>query len=429
MTGGPADIVRTAGERAVDGRLAASRARIDTVSEAVAAWLTERGDADKLAQYATQLDTIGKVLRRCTTAVAATVPCASEDLAAAYEACRTADRRTVWVERVWRFFAERFDQRDAAGTRGLCVRAADEMVWSCWRSCFATGPSDGRPPPPGPVPLPHLDAVHAPEAFPASLVPADLGAAHADAPFVREHLRALPVPTVRVPAAAVDEPWQLALLAHETGHHLQFAADLVAPFREAVAAAVAGADGDTAAVERWSGWSVEVFADLASVAMLGPWALWPIAELELRASSAMAAPRGAYPPGALRLRLLECAIREAGLDPAPAWPVGSGPPAVDDLPDAGFVDDVVKAGLRVGPPGFTLLDWIGLRTDEFGPVGECEQWRAWFGDGPQPDTHASLRAPRLVIAGALAATADARGAPPAERAALLKAVRERARPA
>ena len=198
------------------------------------------------------------------------------------------------------------------------------------------------------------------------------------------------------------------------------------PFREAVAAAVAGADGDTAAVERWSGWSVEVFADLASVAMLGPWALWPIAELELRASSAMAAPRGAYPPGALRLRLLECAIREAGLDPAPAWPVGSGPPAVDDLPDAGFVDDVVKAGLRVGPPGFTLLDWIGLRTDEFGPVGECEQWRAWFGDGPQPDTHASLRAPRLVIAGALAATADARGAPPAERAALLKAVRERA---
>lgn len=409
----------------VEGRVAATLSRLGELDQAVDGWLAHRRKADALEQYATQLETIAAVLQRSTAAVAATVPSADGAVSAVYEHCRLADRRAVWVERVWRYFAERFDQRDGDGPAAACLRAADEVLWSCWRPCFATRPADPRPPLPGPVPLPYLDAVHAPEAFPASLVPADLAAVHADAPFVREHLQTLPVPTVRVPAAAAAEPWLLALVAHEAGHHLQFAAGLVAPFRDVVAAAVAEGGGDGDAVERWSGWSIELFADLASVALLGPWALWPIAELELRDTTRMTVPRGAYPPGVVRLRLLAAAITRLGLDPSPAWPSGL-PPDGGDLPDLAFVDAVASAGLAIGCGGLDLAGWLDLRVEDMAPDGDVERWRRWFGGAALPDTAASLRAPRLVAAGAVAATADARRAPAPRRDALLAAVRAHA---
>jgi hypothetical protein len=412
----------------VEGRLAASRTRVLVLSEAFDAWLDHRRKADTFEQYASQIDTIEGVIRKSVDAVTGTIPKGSEDLAAAYETCRLADRRTVWVERVWRFFASRFDQRDGEPATVACIRAADEVLWSCWRPCFSTGPTDARPTVPGPVPLPYLDAVHAPEAFPATLVPADLAATYADAPFVREHLTRLPVPTVRVPAAADHEPWLLGLVAHEVGHHIQFAAGLVEPFRNAVEAAVHAMRADKDAVERWTGWSAEVFADLASVAMLGPWALWPIAELELRDPGRMVEPRGAYPPGLVRLRLLAAAVAAVGLDPSEAWPTGdlTADTHAEELPDLAFVDAVVEAGLTVGPPGFTLAEWIDLRTDDFEPAGEIDQWRRWFGGGPVPNTVASLRAPRTVVAGAVAASADARRAAAARREQVLGNVRDNA---
>jgi hypothetical protein len=409
----------------VEGRVAAALSRLDDLNKAVDGWLDRRRTADTLEQYATQLETIEAVLHRSTTAVAATIPSPSEHVTAVYEQCRLADRRAVWVERVWRYFAERFDQRDGFGRAAACLRAADEVLWSCWRPCFSTGPIDPRPSVPGPVPLPYLDAVHAPEAFPATLVPADLAAVHADAPFVRDHLQALPVPTVRVPASAAAEPWLLALVAHEVGHHLQFAAGLVTAFRDSVEAAVAGQGGDDEAVDRWSGWSIEVFADLASVALLGPWALWPIAELELRDAGRMRAPRGAYPPGIVRLRLLAAAIKAVGLDPGGAWPAGA-PPDDGELPDLAFVDAVAAAGLAVGAAGFDLARWIDLRADDMAPDGDVEQWRRCFAGGSLPGTAASLRAPRLVVAGAVAATADARRAPAPRREAILATVRQHA---
>jgi hypothetical protein len=249
-----------------------------------------------------------------------------------------------------------------------------------------------------------------------------LAAAHADAPFVREHLKRLPVPTVRVPAAATNEPWWLALVAHEASHHVQFGADLVTKFRDAVEHAITRAGGDEAAVERWSGWSVELFADLASVAMLGPWAMWPIAELELRDPMRMAEPRGAYPPGVVRLRLLAAAVECLGLDASVAWPSGSPPAYPDALDDLGFVDDVVAAGLATGVSGLELGQWVDLRPGDFAPGGMVDQWRVFFCGGGVPSTAPSLRAPRLVVAGIVAATAEARRSPE-KREAILGVIR------
>ena len=401
----------------VQGRLAASRDRVRLLSEGFDAWLALRRKADVHEQYSTQLDTIAAVIHTCVDGVASTITDDPAEWTATYEVCRLADRRAVWVERVWKYFSSRFDQRDGTSSAAICLQAADEVLWSCWRPCFADGPADARPRPPGAVPLPYLDPVHAPEAFPATLVPADLASSYADAPFVREHLSRLPVPTVRVPAAAVHEPWLLGLIAHEAGHQLQFAAELGQSFRSAVEGAVAEQGGDADAVSRWSDWSVEIFADLASVAMLGPWALWPIAELELGRPERMSEPRSGYPPATVRLRLIETAARLLGLDPLPAWPSAAAKTMVDeaDLPDLAFAEKVAAAGLKVGPGALDMATWIRLDAAEFGMTGQVQQWRRWYAGGPRPITTPSLKGPRIALAGAVAASADARRAAPEVR--------------
>jgi hypothetical protein len=53
------------------------------------------------------------------------------DLGDRYEACRRADQRLVLVRRFWRWYADRFDQRRDPATAAV-LRAADEIVWSCW---------------------------------------------------------------------------------------------------------------------------------------------------------------------------------------------------------------------------------------------------------------------------------------------------------
>lgn len=401
----------------IEGRLAASRERVRLLSEGFDDWLDLRRKADVHEQYSTQLDTIETVIHTCVDAVTGTITDDPAEWTATYEVCRLADRRAVWVERVWKYFSSRFDQRDGATSAATCLLAADEVLWSCWRPCFAEGPADPRPKPPGAVPLPYLDPVHAPEAFPATLVPSDLASSYADAPFVREHLSRLPVPTVRVPAASIHEPWLLGLIAHEAGHQIQFAAQLGHTFRAAVEGAVAKQGGDANAVSRWSDWSVELFADLASVAMLGPWALWPIAELELGRPQRMSEPRSGYPPGIVRLRLIEVASRLLGLDPLPAWPSAAAKTLVDEaaLPDLAFAEQVAAAGLSVGPGNMDMASWIRLDVTEFGVTGQVQQWRRWYAGGPRPNTVPSLKGPRIALAGAVAASADARRAAPEVR--------------
>lgn len=404
-------------------RVSASTSRLDRARASATLWLTQRREADKaLSQYASQLDAVDQVLSGCFTQIEAIMPAETNSLPDIYSRCWAIDRRIVWTTRLLAYFADRFGNRNPVGAddRNLCLLAADEVVWSSWRRAYSTIASDVRPAMPTPAPLPFLDAVHAPEVFPPSLVPTDLGSLHVDAPFVREHLAALPVPMVRLPVGAVSEPWQLALLAHETGHHLQFANRLTAPFTNAVEAAVRDAGGNDAAVQRWAGWSVEIFADLVSVVLLGPWALWPIAELELSTQSSMVRQRPGYPPAGIRLTLIARAVAELGLDPDVGWPPGAGAgrwdggdlpvPASDpEQPDAAFVSTVVQSGLAIAPNGLALADWLRFRESDFGPNGPLQRWCNWLsGRGVRPATERSVTMACLVAGAAVCATAAAR---------------------
>ena len=103
-------------------------------------------------------------------------------------------------------------------------------------------------------------------------------------------------PTLRLPTWCVDSPWWLVFIAHEVGHNIQQELGLVQPFRTVVAGAWQPAEPEaTARGERWGRWSPELFADLVSVALIGPWAIEGLRELVLGPPAEMARSRAAIP--------------------------------------------------------------------------------------------------------------------------------------
>lgn len=87
-----------------------------------------------------------------------------------------------------------FDQRD--GDLADTLRAADEIVWSCYRQVFDRAKQIAPQLTAGLAPLPFIEPRYSPSTFPADLVPAGLQS-EIDKPFLREHLNRLPVPVVR----------------------------------------------------------------------------------------------------------------------------------------------------------------------------------------------------------------------------------------
>src|SRR2546427_3444117 len=141
-----------------------------------------------------------------------------------YETCRTLDIATVWLQRMWEFYRQKFDQRDDDRV-GAGLRAADEVVWSCYHGVMERA---GRIDPSidhGAVPLPFI----APEFSPAA-VESDqplVGALQlsVDLPGWDDELKklvgSLPLPLLSLPPWCVDSPWWLVYVAHEIGHHVQ----------------------------------------------------------------------------------------------------------------------------------------------------------------------------------------------------------------
>ena len=99
--------------------------------------------------------------------------------------------------------------------------------------------------------------------------------------LVAEYLHELPVPTIALPVFATREAWWLALIAHETGHHVQ--KDLVPGLEEVTREQLVGAVATTSApglIGQWAWGGLEAFADADSTLMIGAAAVWAIDELQ-----------------------------------------------------------------------------------------------------------------------------------------------------
>src|SRR5262249_40857207 len=113
----------------------------------------------------------------------------------------------------------RFDQRDGDTPLASMLKAADEVVWSCYADPFRViGRKDIV------SPLPYVEDRLAAHAIPREELPADL-ASEVDTKFLRTYLSALPIAVIALPPSCIEHPWSLIHCAHEAGHHVQY--DLV----------------------------------------------------------------------------------------------------------------------------------------------------------------------------------------------------------
>lgn len=318
----------------------------------------------------------------------------------------------AWLDRVWRFFRLKLDQRD--GTLAPLLRAADEVVWSCWRAAKpnrfeARLHALGRATPP--PPLAYVEPWFSPAALPGTAqLTGELCPDTLLPPSVEPLVRALPVPLLRLPPWCVGAPWWLVFVAHEVGHHWQHSLGLVAAFRALVetAAGAAGAGADD--VERWGRWSDEVFADLTSVLLLGPWALWALVEVVREPAANMARRKPTYPPTLARLRIVAGALEQLGCDPRPALrgvelsaPQGAPASLTLDLAVAERVAALCQAELPEPLGRFDRL--CDFDAAVFKKSGEIEDWRRELLGGAEIEPPRHVETARRLIAGSVAAWA------------------------
>jgi hypothetical protein len=383
------------------------------------AWKERRRHAVGAERYKTQLNAIDMLVEGGGGQLGQAL--GSMDLSlsegAIYESCRTFDLRVLWLRRVWQFFQEKFDQRD--GELADTLRAADEIVWSCYHHVLARARKMGLAEKTGASPLPFIESRYSPSTFPADLVPVGLQS-EIDKPFLREHLNRLPVPVVRLQPGCVSGPWWLVYAAHEIGHNVQYdlleGQALVNGYRELVTATVRGSGGGPADVTRWGDWSREIFADIFSVLMMGPWAIWAMVELELQGNVAMTERREQYPSGAVRLALLAATARALHLDVRTSLR-GVDPVGIADSSEAGrhdmtFMEPVVAATLEpISLIGTTLAKLCNFNVNEFQGGSQMrpprvEALRRTLAADRDPLASATHEGPRIGAAASLAAWSD-----------------------
>ncbi|MDG6103073.1 hypothetical protein Daura_16325 [Dactylosporangium aurantiacum] len=275
---------------------------------------------------------------------------ADADADAVYARCRHLDDCLMLARRLFRWYAEKYEQRHDA-TAGATLRAADALVWSCWATAFD---AFRRPVPPAPVV--YLDHRFDALATPRKTPPTDLRAAGDS--LVAEFVAELPVAAIALPAAAQRRAWWLVLAAHETAHHVQLELPGLreqthTAIRGAIQAAAPPAGAAPGPAAPWLSWAAEMFADVYSVVMVGPAAAWAVRELQQDLPPVMIRVEqgGLYPPPVLRLALLAAA----------AHTTGQLPEGTDPLAD-------LRTLVEAAPVGAPARQWTAAHLDTAGVV-------------------------------------------------------------
>jgi len=314
----------------------------------------------------------------------------ARDAVTVYEECRQADERILYVRRLWRWYADKFDQRSGAEddpmTRTLC--AADEVIWSCWKTALKSlgvGPEFNVP-----VPLAYLSPQFAASAtrrthFPSGLRP------QVDK-IIEDHVSQLPIPVIALPLMCRRRPWWLVIAAHEVGHQIQFEFPELAGRTEEVLD------------EPWRRWHQELFADACAVLLAGPAVLWAITELETRPGPAPGKiPESGYPPPPVRLAVARV-IAERVFSGRDVAGFASSLPGSDDNFKALLdrVPAVADALLGLTSRSGKQLRGLATATALAYGTGVISDWQVELGkDEPVPER--SLGGARFCAAGSVAA--------------------------
>lgn len=357
-------------------RVEQSCRRLDRLRASIEGWVARRREADQVKQYDTQLTVLGGALSGSVSDLRRVVEAIphSEAVGLVYRLCRTVDTRAELVRKVFDYYRSKFDQRDDP-VLGPMLRAADEVVWSCWAEPFRNAQRHNPNLVIGPAPLPYVEPQYSPAAIPRDDPPAGLIAGRDDH-VLAAYLNRLPVPIITLPAVTVDDPWWLICVGHEVGHHLQY--DLTGQFRLVgtfgrgveAASKAAGAAEPT----QWRNWSQEIFADICSVLSMGPFAVYAIVQLELDEEERMLkGARAKYPPPLVRIGALAEVARCLGVDPGPAlWPVELRRFTDGDSPSTSAWAEIVRT-FAVGYPVARAA--LADPLDGYGPFEKLFDWQ------------------------------------------------------
>jgi hypothetical protein len=393
-------------------RVEQSCRRLDRLRAAAEEWIGQRHKEDITGQYATQLDVLGAAVVGPLAELRTIIDglSAGGDTGRVYAACRTSDTRAELVRRVFTYYQGKLDQRHDKSLQPV-LRAADEVVWSCWAEPFRNAiyrePAMTMPP----APLPYIESQYSPAAVPRDDPPADLAAERDDSVLLR-YLERLPIPLIALPAVCADDPWWLAYAGHEVGHHLQHDLvdgwSLVKAFGGlAEAAARAASEADPA---RWRTWSAEIFADICSVYAMGPAAVYGIVQLELDDADKMLRGKAKYPPPLVRLGVMATVAGRLGLEVTAALE----PTGLDgaSLPHAAAVAALTEAALAdplCGRGPFPAL--LGWDPAAFAPGGTIDSLRDGLRNRIPLRVRPGIRTARLLASAAVAAWEEIAGLP------------------
>jgi hypothetical protein len=391
-------------------RQAETLAELDRLRTELTEWLKQRRGADSRGQYATQLNVLeGEV---CTAIQAlrdwvlrAFGPLSTGDV---FRQLAADDRRIIWIRDAWNYYRQKFDQREAAGLQTV-LRAADEVVWSCYKPFF----NGGAVPP---APLCCVDSSYVPSSIRPDQARHQLGrTSEIDTGVLAPFFQSLPIPVLRLPPGVASSPWLLSLIGHETGHFIQRlfpdVSNWLSDQIENAAARCGGTDADKAA---WRNYAEEIFADLYFVLAVGPWAIWALAPWSVGPDATMVTRERYYPAPLVRLRLMARTAEALGLVGAEALRselVGPLNDAIQsdetrlDLRIAEQVGSLICSPLRDGHR--SLADRITFRASDFANDAIVDRWSAALSGGPPRADDHDLRTARLVCAAALKSSHDA----------------------
>lgn len=292
-------------ERMKESRCIQAKIEIQRFVVTVEGWSDRRtkDDSDYRGQHNSQIKTVTEELTGAARIIETEIgnlDLKSLSLGDVYAKCTQTERRSVWLWRIFEFFRSKFDQRDDERLKPV-LRAADEIVWSCYKPFFQNTGIKIEP-----APLPFIGDEYSPSALRKDRMPGSLYKQGEDFASLKGYLDQLPIPILQLPPNIVTSHWALVLIGHEVGHFIQplISEGYENTFREVLAKAVEDARGDEIMQQRWREWAPEVFADWYSVLTMGQWALWAMAQFEFQSHANMLKRRRSYPSALARLSLL-----------------------------------------------------------------------------------------------------------------------------
>jgi hypothetical protein len=374
-------------------RVIESLDELQALAVEIDAWYAGWEDSYAVGKHRTQLEILTRLTRRLIAIFTAEIDKIdlTADAVTVYAECRQADQRLLYVRRLWRWYADKFDQRSGAEddpmTRTLL--AADEMIWSCWKTARQSLDADQEFD--VPAPLAYLSPQLAASATRRSNFSA--GLRPPGDKILQDHVEQLPIPVIGLPLMCQRRPWWLVVVAHEVGHQIQFEfPDLARRTREALA-------------EPWRGWHQELFADACAVLLAGPAVIWAITELATRPAPAPdTISESRYPPPTVRLAVIR-ALAERTFPERDAAGFASSRPG-DDADFTILLDGVpavADALLGLTSRGGRRLRELATATARAYETELIGDWRDDLLGQDKPVPERSLEAARFCVAGSVAA--------------------------